>query len=496
MLITLKHYNIFKMLFSNFAKNLARKPKLALFLIVIFGIFLRLVFFSGMGVSDSLTYSKTAYNIDKGIDANSVLTLSTRLGLIYPTAISYKIFGINDFSSVLFVLLTSIASIILIFYFGKLLFNTKIGMIAAFLLSFFPLDVVYSTKLSSDLPSAFFMALGIYIFLYAELKSKLKYGSIYLLSGIFIGIGYLIRESALLIALFFIAYILYKRKVKKEYFLVPAGVLMVFIFEALIFFNLTQDFLFRVHASQDYLAKASLIRNYFGRLDFPTGLFHYPWLFLTNSLLVFFYIFILSAVIYYIVFRKKETYTLLFWFIPLLLYLSFGSSSLSQYIPLSAVDRYTSIIAMPGILLLSFFLAGKKWNMKSAPFLIVAFLFITSITSVYIREDRNQLKELRLAYDHIKNLDKKTVYIDDRSAEVLSYIAKYEDKFEVVAYPTDLSKIEDSYIMINKKMIKGLKDANKNRIFPDEIENPPKKWELTDEIGSNDEDKIIIYYAP
>ena len=49
------------------------------------------------------------------------------------------------------------------FYFGKLLFNEKIGLIASFLLSFFPLDIVYATKLNSDLPSSFFMALGVYL---------------------------------------------------------------------------------------------------------------------------------------------------------------------------------------------------------------------------------------------------------------------------------------------------------------------------------------------
>ena len=160
-----------------------------------------------MGASDDLAYSKFAINIDEGIDPDSSQTLATRLGIIYVTALSYKLFGINDFSSVLFALLTSVGSIILIFYFGKLLFNEKTGLIAAFLLSFFPLEVVYATKLFTDLPSAFFMALGVYLFLYSEIKSKFKFGLGYFLSGIFIGIGYFIREGVLLIALFFIIYI-------------------------------------------------------------------------------------------------------------------------------------------------------------------------------------------------------------------------------------------------------------------------------------------------
>ena len=120
---------------------------------------------------------------------------------------------------------------------------------------------------------------------------------------------------------------------------------------------------------------------------------------------------------------------------------------------------------------------------------------MTSVVVVYLKEDRNRLKDLRLAYDYIKNLDK-TIYIDDRSVKALAYIDKYSNSIKPNEYPKDLSGVRNSYIIINKRMIKGLKDANKNRIFPDEIEDPPKKWELANEIGLNDEDKIMIYYAP
>src|SRR3989344_9101540 len=145
-------------------KGNLRSPYFLLLLIVLFGLALRLAFFSGMGISDSLVYSKTADDLNngRGINTDSTLTLSTRIGIVNATAFSYKIFGINDFSSVLFPLLTSLASIILIFYFGKLLFNENAGLISALLLSFFPLDVVYSTQLLSDLPSAFFMSMGVY----------------------------------------------------------------------------------------------------------------------------------------------------------------------------------------------------------------------------------------------------------------------------------------------------------------------------------------------
>tara|TARA_B100000315_G_scaffold250682_1_gene283916 strand:+ start:2356 stop:3801 length:1446 start_codon:yes stop_codon:yes gene_type:complete len=473
------------------------KTHLLLLLIVLFGLFLRLLFFSGMGISDSLAYSKTANDINEGlgIDPDSTLTLSTRLGLIFPTILSYRLFGINDFSSVVFVLIVSIASIILIFYFGKLLFNEKIGLMAALLFSFFPLDIVHATKLSSDLPSAFFMALGVYIFLYAEMKHKLKYGLSYLFSGIFIGIGYLIRESALLIALFFISYIIYKRSIKKEYFLIPLGILIIFVIEAFMFLSITGDPIYRTVSSQQYNTEQVITHNYFGRLDFPTGLFHYPWLFLTNSLLTYFYLFILIALIYVLAKKKKEIYSILLWFIPILLYLSFGSASLTQYIPFRAVDRYTSIVTIPGILLLAFFLSEKKAVIRKGimPIALILLLVISTGT-VYLREDRHLLDDLRESHPFLKNLDK-TVFIDDRSLKALDYISEYAINKNLKKYPDNLDKVKDSYIVINLHMIRNLKEANKNLKFTDEIENIPKDWKIIKEIGKIEKDKIIVYYT-
>src|SRR3989338_3882456 len=220
--------------------------KALLFLIVLFGLILRLVFFSGMGTSDDLAYSRYAASIDGGIEPESTLTLSTRLGIVYTTAFSYKLFGINDFSSVIFVLLTSLASIILIFYFGKLLFGEKAGLMAAFLLSFFPLDVFYSTKLMTDLPSAFFMALAIYLFLKSEkINNKVKSNVYCLLSGISLGMAYLIKELSVLIALFFVIYMAYNRKIKSQYWLIILGFVVISFIEALYLLKMTGDFFYR-----------------------------------------------------------------------------------------------------------------------------------------------------------------------------------------------------------------------------------------------------------
>jgi len=469
--------------------------KILLFLIVLFGLILRLIFFSGIGTSDDLAYSNFASSIDGGIVRDASPTLSTRLGIIYTTALSYELFGINDFSSVLFVLLTSISGIILIFYFGKLLFNEKTGLLAAFLLSFFPLDVVYATKLLSDIPSAFFMALGVYLFLYSELKSKLKYNLGYFFSGILIGIAYLIRESAALIALFFIIYIAYKKRIKKEYFLVMLGFLIIFTMELLLFFAFTGDPLYKIQGNQEHITRLMIENDYHGRLDFPNGLLHYPYLILTNNLLVYFYIFFGFATIHFLIYKKNKTYAMMFWFLALLVYLSFGSASPTQYLPFLAKDRYLSIVTIPGILLLAFFFIEKRNLIKKVVMPIsMIFLLLISIGTVYVREDRNQLNNLRTMYPSLEQLDK-TIYTDARSIDALDYISGYKNEVDIRPYPSDLSSINNAYVLINSDMIRRLREANRKRTFPKEISKVPESWAIIKEMG-RDENRIILYYVP
>jgi len=74
--------------------NLIGNAKLILFLIVLFGLFLRLVFFSGMGTSDDLGYSEYAANAYKDATSDSLTYLAVRIGMVYATSVSYSLFGI------------------------------------------------------------------------------------------------------------------------------------------------------------------------------------------------------------------------------------------------------------------------------------------------------------------------------------------------------------------------------------------------------------------
>ena len=156
-------------------RNLNINNKTLLILIIAFGIALRLAFDIGVISSGDLGHITYSYKASTGnfrLSAEDTQTAS-RIAFIYPVAFFYRIFGVNEFSAYAYSLILSIGSIILIYLLGKLFFGEKVGLISAFLLSFYPLNVNYSTRAYPDLAQAFFMGLAVYLFFLGE-KNKDK----------------------------------------------------------------------------------------------------------------------------------------------------------------------------------------------------------------------------------------------------------------------------------------------------------------------------------
>jgi 4-amino-4-deoxy-L-arabinose transferase-like glycosyltransferase len=353
------------------------------------------------------------------------------------------------------------------------------------------------------MPSAFFVSLGVYLFLHSELKlnPQLKSKLFYVLSGISIGIGYLIRESALLIGLFFLVYAAYflffKRQIKTEHFLVAAGVLLIITFEIFIFYKLTGNPLYKYTEVQDYLLRAYRDKySNFGRDILPQGLFHYPYMILTSPLISHFYILVIIAAAYFIftkskLIKKEGNKLALMWFFPILLYLSFGSASFFHYLPFKAEPRYLSIITMPAILLLAGFLTDKNAITKRVKAFVIIALLFSSLTSIYLNKDRNVLVNLRGIYSYLEKSNYKEIYIDRRSLQALDYISGYDNKMGIKEYPDDFKDFRGKYIIINNMMIRNLKAVGED--FPKEISSPPREWITLKEIGNKYEDKIVVY---
>jgi len=494
------------MLQKKFTKVLLNKyvnnTKILLFFIVLFGLALRLLFFTGIGSSDSVFYTKFAYDISTNSLDFSEGHFTSRIGLLIPVSIIFAIFGVNELTSNILPLLISLSSIILIYGFGKLLFNKRTGLIAAFMLSILPIDIIYATRLNTDFTSAFFIALGVYFFLKAE---RTKTSLLYIISGLSIGLAYLIKELSILIGLFFIAYVIYYKKIKVVYFLVPFGFLVIFSMGALYFYTETGNPLYQSINNADW-SKEIIATNMYGRGNFPEGFFHYGWIIFTDFTVALFYVFSFIATFYLLIMRKKESYILLLWYIPILIYLSIGTANPTQYILIPAAARFLAIVNIPIILILAYFLAQNDIIIKKALLpSILAVLVVTSIGYVYISDNRLELNEIKKVITYLQSLPNKTIYTDERTELIFNYLIGYRsnnfksfNNFEFLdsenTYALNLTSIHDSYIVVDQHTINVFISRKPNIVFPKEIFTVPDNWVVKKEIGKNPESSILVYY--
>ena len=482
--------------------------------IVVFGIALRLAFPVGIVVSGDLVHLKYAIDIAKG-NYNPTAkdpSTATRIGFIYPTALFFKILGINEFSAYIFPLIMSIASILLVYFLGKLFFNEKTALAAAFLMSFFPLSVNYSTQAFPDLPQAFFMALSVLFFFYGEKSSSKKNQILFhLFTGISAGIAYSMKQSGILIFLFFGIYIMYnlfykKQKFKASYFLIFVGALfMIFLYSLHDYLVSGDPLLAYRQLDTDYVAAVKNVYNYKGYKLFERLFFHIPYMMLTNVNFGFFGVFALMALSYIIIYKKKNTVPVALWLIVLFLYLNFGTTSLSQYLPLpGGAPRYMDIISIPAILVIAFFLTQEDVLIKKMmlPFTLI-FLLFTSIAFIYINPDRNSIASEKQIGEFLKAQKPLKIYADGRTKTVLSFL--YENKFDmeiywIGKYPytgsetlIKSSDMKNAYVIINKSYFNRI-PQNYLATFPDIYYNAPKNWKLIKTI-KNPYGDVLIYYA-
>ena len=317
------------------------------------------------------------------------------------------------------------------------------------------------------------------------------------------------KEISLLIALFFITYAIDNRKIKKRYFLLVLGFALIFFIEFFYFLNLTGIPFFRYEIISLTETDVVVNTNNYGRGSLPFSLLHYPYIIFTDNLLGLFYSFIFISIFYVLLNKRRETYILLFWFVPVLLYISFGSTSFTRYVPIAAAARMLFIIIIPGILLLSYFLSQSNLIIKRILMpSIIMLLFVTSMVYIYLSGSRFDLDDSREAYGYLKLLPERDIYTDHRSVKIFDYLSGYNLDDPYISfynyeflnpentYALDLSQIEDSYVVINWKILNFFISSKEGIKFPDEIYDIPENWILEKEIGRKAEGKIQIYYVP
>jgi 4-amino-4-deoxy-L-arabinose transferase-like glycosyltransferase len=154
--------------------------------ILIFGSVLRLVLFCGDGLGDDPNYFAAFKNIYDGRIFNSQYYY--RFSYWIPQIIIWNIFGINEFTFILPVLLSSIGCIYAVYLVSRELFDIETGLIAATLMAVNPFEVLNATLISTDVNLSLYMLLAVYFFVVAQRQYSASY---FFLSALFVFLAFI-----------------------------------------------------------------------------------------------------------------------------------------------------------------------------------------------------------------------------------------------------------------------------------------------------------------
>ncbi|MBR9705624.1 glycosyltransferase family 39 protein [Candidatus Pacearchaeota archaeon] len=129
-------------------------------------------------------------------------------------ALSFKIFGISEFSLRFFSAIMGIGTVILIFFLGREIKNNYTGLFAATIVLTIKTFIGFHGARTGDLDImlTFFMTLSIFLFYLSQKRKKPK---LLIVSFIALALGFLVKMAAILVLPIMLLYLLYTKKFKK-----------------------------------------------------------------------------------------------------------------------------------------------------------------------------------------------------------------------------------------------------------------------------------------
>jgi len=511
------------------------KPGLWLIFILIFALVLRLIFFVGVGYNDDSYYLEFAETIYKGnkFIPPPALSWGIRIGVFLPVVFMWKLFGISELSTSFYFILTSLGSIIVTYYIAREFFDEKIGLISALLLAIFPMNIVYSTQIGPDIPFQFFSGMAFLFFIWGEKKKKYTYS---FLSGILLGVSYLVKETIILFIILFASYVIlrpifnkkffsyFSRKDILRYFLLFLGLMVIFSIQILYFYNLTGVWFYGEKARQ-YSFTHDLNKNsdlmWYPRVMFNFDTHYFDWIH-SVPMFGFMYYFVVLSVVYLILKRDKNSFLLIFWLLLFFIFFEYGlqfyCTEIMDYCLYSRHPRFLSILSIPAVILTARLLnlkIGKCISLKSILsiicllFLLVTSLFYAYQSSVFLG---NGMNDIQYTAEFIQGLDHKPIYVPDEwSVSKLKFFFKYDDIYinNLRVYECGRIDCKDPYYnngeyISDAYVVTWLNPYNEINIgfaYPEFMRNPPSDWILLKTIklknyGIFEKYDPMIYYVP
>ena len=181
------------------------------------------IFFINLGngplwAADEQTYSQWAYHMVKSGDyvtPHAFGGLAIWIGkpplYMWLMSLSYQAFGVSNFVTRLWSPIFGALTLVLVYFFGKKIYNCIVGFASAMILGTFTMFFLFARHAMTDIVFLFFILASIYFFVVSEQTQKIN--RYVVLSGLFFGLALLTKQvEALLIPLTVFAYLVVTRK--------------------------------------------------------------------------------------------------------------------------------------------------------------------------------------------------------------------------------------------------------------------------------------------
>ena len=443
---------------------------LILGVLILIGCIVRLsVFFGGVRGSDAFAYAQYAWDIVSGhynLDAIRWF-FGFRYTVLLPTALSYMIFGVGDFPSSLFPLLLSLLNILVVFKIGEILFNREIGLIAAVLVVFYPLNIMSASLLGPDSFIPFLSSAVLLCFLRGEQESSVwKRNFWFVMIGVLIGLAYMARVTSIFLFFALMIYLVFYKKVVSAVWTI-VGLLLPLGTEALYFFAATGDPLFEFHriTSPDIVSTT--------KSDYHPGLLYYPkrmFGFLLDGLAMYglTWWLVLGGII--LAWKKRENAILLMavcLFIPFFGF-QFGFQSVREGVLIMKSGPYLSLLTAPAMIIGAYLLYHFKERLRSNPVKQMAALtgILTVIACMNLYgtyrlnlNGKNDAAPYIAVAEYLKEKPGSTVYTHHyRWPLFLGYFLKYDSSYKFSNFePFDFPRadLSGAYVVLSRRYLEA-----------------------------------------
>jgi hypothetical protein len=182
-------------------------------LVLLLGLCLRLVFFSGFFGSDEVTYTERAVAWLLGDHSIPEYVGANRLGVTLPVAALMGVLGRTEFTANLWSLACSMGELVLVWSIGLRIGGKSLAIPATLLLALTPLHIHYSGRLMADAPVSFFLTLSAAAILLGR-NDKLS-GP--LLSGMAAGFVFWIKPPVVIFSIVMLGLMILERRPLRHY---------------------------------------------------------------------------------------------------------------------------------------------------------------------------------------------------------------------------------------------------------------------------------------